>query len=110
MLRRPVRYLWCGAASGNSLGAQYHKTQPAGWGYSWQEYRDERATLFFHLRGKILDGAAGEDDSIGTAQGAEGLAEASGGQQTIANVLGREQKDIEITGQAWMLEGGSKKV
>src|SRR5205807_9824909 len=42
--------------------------------------------------------------------GAEGLAEASGGKQTIASVLGRDQNDIEITGQAAMLEGVIKKV
>src|SRR2546430_9096623 len=73
MIRRPPRSTlfpyttlfrsWCGAASGNSLGAQYHKTQLAGWGHSSEEFRGEIAIPIFHPTGRILERRSEEHTS-----------------------------------------------
>src|SRR5690242_2210767 len=65
----------------------------------------------FSIQGEgFRSGPAREYHGVGAAQGAKGFAEASGGEQTIASVLGRDQNDIEITGETAMLEAIIQKV
>src|SRR5438552_4137578 len=71
MLRLPVRCLRCGAASGNSLDAQYHKRQPAWRGHSSEECRVELATLFSHLRGRINEQYTARAASVAAGENIE---------------------------------------